>query len=302
MTFEQRLVKTAQQIAARLECVCHQLAAQGVPNRLNDALTHALLSGGKRLRPLLVLECAKVFGVDERHALETACAIECVHCYSLVHDDLPAMDNDRLRRGKPTVWTAYDEWSAILAGDALQSLAFELLAHENTHPDPAVRAQLVSGLARAAGAQGMAGGQALDLAADKRSEPLNPDAAHIKKLHAMKTGALIKFSCEAAAILAQDRVTQNERDAICTFGANLGFAFQVADDLLDVEGDVATVGKAVAKDTRAGKATLVSIVGVEATRASLADAVQKALDALAPFGERANTLRDAAKFVSERKR
>ncbi len=227
---------------------------------------------------------------------ETAAALECVHCYSLVHDDLPAMDDDDLRRGKPTVHKAFDEWTAILAGDALLTLAFELLAAPATHPDPGVRAELIAGLARASGTSGMAGGQCLDLEADKLGLPARPDLAHIERLQAMKTGALIGYACEAGAILG--RADAARRRALAQFGERLGAAFQIADDLLDVEGDADVVGKATGKD--AGKATLVSLLGVPAARERLGLLEAQAIALLEPFGADADILREAAHFVARR--
>jgi len=231
--------------------------------------------------------------------LTAAAAVELIHCYSLAHDDLPAMDNDELRRGRPTVWRAFDDWTAILAGDAMQALAFGCLASQDGHEDHHVRAELVAMLALASGAAGMVGGQALDLEADKLGQPADPDARHIRGLQAMKTGALIRVSCEMGAVLG--RADTGQRTALRSFGDHLGYAFQIADDLLDVEGDVATVGKAVAKDVEAGKATLVSLMGIEAARIELARTEAAAIDALAPFGAAADVLREAAQFVVRRK-
>ncbi len=269
------------------------------PDRLVAAMRHAVLGGGKRFRPFLVIESAALFGIEAEAAVDVAAAIELVHCYSLVHDDLPAMDDDDIRRGQPTVHRAYDEWTAILAGDGLLTLAFDILARPETHPDPQVRAELVLELARASGAGGMVGGQAIDLEADKRGEPQSPSLAHIRRLQAMKTGALIGFAARAGAILA--RATGNERSALLAYGDHVGFAFQIADDLLDAQGDAATVGKAVGKDAAAGKATTVSLMGLEAARAKLTEVEAAAIDALAPFGDRADVLREAARFVSRRR-
>lgn len=303
MTFTTRLAQSARLIDARLqEILQHTTAGHGgaesAPERLANAMRHAALAGGKRVRPFLVLECAALFGVPGAAALDAAAALEFIHCYSLAHDDLPAMDNDELRRGQPTVWKAYDDWTAILAGDALQTLAFEVL----TTPSPAVRpeaqARLVLALARASGAAGMVGGQAFDLAADKLGDPASPTAAHIRRLQAMKTGALITVACEMGAILG--RASDTETAALRTYGAALGLAFQIADDLLDAVGDAAIVGKAVAKDHAAGKATLVSLLGLDTARAELARAEADAIAALDVFGARADTLRAMARFVVQR--
>jgi len=232
--------------------------------------------------------------------MDTAAALECIHCYSLAHDDLPAMDNDVLRRGAPTVWKAFDEWTAILAGDALLTVAFEILSTPAVHQSASVRLTLISGLAKASGAAGMVGGQALDLEAERLGGGRALSVAEILHLQSLKTGALIRFACEAGAILGEAKA--DEREALREYGAQLGLAFQIADDLLDAEGDAATVGKAVSKDAAAGKATLVSLMGLDATRAELNRAEQAAIDALAPFGARAETLIEAARFVARRDR
>lgn len=242
-----------------------------------------------------MLESARLCGLTDEAALNAAAALECVHCYSLVHDDLPAMDDDDMRRGRPTVHKAFDEATAILAGDALLTLAFEIIADPATHPDPAIRCALALGLARGSGRAGMAGGQMLDLMAPGA----RPSEAEILRLQSMKTGALILFACEAGAILAHAEPAQ--RQSLRDFGTALGLAFQLADDLLDVNGDAAIVGKAVAKDKHAGKATLIALIGVQAARERLAEFQGQALDALAPFGADANMLAAAADFVTNRK-
>jgi farnesyl diphosphate synthase len=297
MPFTQRLERAAWATDAELSKLLNAEAAKGAPERLVAAMRHAALAGGKRLRPFLVIETASLFSLDAERALRTAAALELIHCYSLVHDDLPAMDNDDLRRGKPTVHKAWDEWTAILAGDGLLTLAFEVLAEPATHPDPAVRSALVVLMARGAGSAGMVGGQALDLAYDKLGEPKSPDLAHVTRLQGMKTGALIRVACEAGAILGQ--ATADQRAALVRYGEALGVAFQIADDLLDIEGDAAVVGKAVGKDQN--KATMASLLGIEPARARLQALKQEAIDVLAPFGARGDTLREAARFVVERK-
>ncbi len=271
------------------------------PARLVAAMRHAALNGGKRLRPFLTVEVASMFGVPRSQSLMTGAAIECIHCYSLVHDDLPAMDNDDLRRGKPTAHKAFDEATAILAGDALLTLAFDILARPQTHPDPGVRSELVLGLARAAGLGGMVGGQMLDLAAEGRFPdcPRPEDASAVGVLQAMKTGALIRFSCMAGVILGAADPAQ--RRAIEAYGAALGEAFQIADDLLDVTGDTATLGKAAHKDAAARKATLVAIYGPDKARERLDALVGEAVSALSAFGERAFFLAEAARFVANRR-
>ena len=298
MSFTQSLRRAAVDIEARLDVLVGQDSGGRFPLRLREAMRYAVLGGGKRIRPFLVIETAKVFGVPPLASIDAACTLECIHCYSLVHDDLPSMDNDEVRRGRPTLWKAYDEWTAILAGDALLTLAFEILARPETHADPSVRAELVLLVARASGAAGMVGGQVVDLEADKLGVPAVPSLAHIRNLQAMKTGALIRVACEAGAALG--RATTSESDALQRYGDALGFAFQIADDLLDADGDAATVGKAVGKDASAGKATLVSLMGIDAARAKLKEVETEAISSLAPFGSRAATLIDAARFVAQR--
>jgi farnesyl diphosphate synthase len=269
------------------------------PPRLVAAMRHAALDGGKRLRPFLVVETAALFGVARAGALMAGAALELVHCYSLVHDDLPAMDNDDLRRGRLTVHKAFDEATAILAGDALLTLAFDVMARTEVHEDARVRAALVLELARAAGLGGMAGGQMLDLAAEGRFEKKRTlGKSEIATLQAMKTGALIRFACRAGAILGQTDTDTQAR--VARYGTAIGQAFQIADDLLDVEGDAKTLGKAAGKDAAAGKATLVAGLGVDGARARLNELVAEANEALASFGAKADILRAAARFIAER--
>ncbi|HEY6699909.1 MAG TPA: farnesyl diphosphate synthase [Pseudolabrys sp.] len=270
------------------------------PARLVAAMRHAALDGGKRLRPFLLVETAAVFGSARSGALAAGAALELVHCYSLVHDDLPAMDDDDLRRGRPTVHKAFDEATAILVGDALLTLAFDVMARPDVHADPSVRIALVAELARASGIGGMLGGQMLDLAAEGRFEPKRGLRENeIATLQAMKTGALIRFACRAGAILGQaDTAARTDIDR---YGTAIGKAFQIADDLLDVEGDAKTLGKAAGKDAAAGKATLVAALGPDGARARLKDLVAQADGALARFGAKADTLRAAARFVAERR-
>ena len=272
------------------------------PKRLMDAMRHVALGGGKRLRPFLVVETGVLLGVPRARTLMAGAALECVHCYSLAHDDLPAMDNDDLRRGRPTAHKAFDEATAILAGDGLLTLAFDILARNETHPNPAVRAELVLALARGAGLGGMVGGQMLDLAAEGRFDggkvqKLGP--ADVKQLQAMKTGALLRFGCLAGAILGE--ANPKQREALDRYGSVLGEAFQIADDLLDVEGDAATVGKATGKDAAVGKGTFVSVLGLDQAKARLKALVGEAEDALSLFGRDGEILKMAARFVAERK-
>ncbi|MEQ1940826.1 polyprenyl synthetase family protein [Mesorhizobium sp. VNQ89] len=266
------------------------------PERLLEAMRYGVLNGGKRLRPFLAIESAALFGADRGAALRVAAAVECVHCYSLIHDDLPAMDDDDLRRGRPTVHRAFDEATAILAGDSLLTFAFDIVADEATALPAERRAALVLALARAAGIGGMAGGQALDLEAERR----RPDERGIITLQAMKTGALIRFACEAGAVAAG--ASSADRERLAEFGSAIGLAFQLADDLLDVTADAATVGKATGKDAVAGKATLVGLHGIDWARSQLGGLVSQARRLLEPYGDAAEPLASAADFIAHRKR
>ena len=260
-----------------------------------QAMRYAALGGGKRLRPFFVLQSARIFGVSGEPALRAAAAVEMIHAYSLAHDDLPAMDDDDLRRGQPTVHRQFDEATAILAGDALQTLAFEVLSGPATHPAGDVRADLVAVLAQASGAAGMAGGQMLDLnAADT-----GWDAAAVRHLQSMKTAALFAGASEMGAILGE--APADQRAALRAFGLNFGLAFQITDDLLDTTGDAAETGKAVGKDAAQGKATLVALEGVEGARAAAARFCQNAVDSLDLFGDKADLIRDVARTVTDRR-
>ena len=271
------------------------------PDRLLAAMRYAALSGGKRLRPFLVVESAALFDVPRPRALMTGAALECVHAYSLIHDDLPVMDNAPLRRGRPSTHAAFDEATAILAGDSLLTFAFDVLARPQTHPDALVRVALVANLARAAGLGGMAGGQMLDLTAEGRfgGAATVPDEAHIMQLQGMKTGALLRFACHAGGILGGADATA--RSALDRYGRALGQAFQIRDDLLDSAGDATVLGKPTGSDAAAGKATLVGRLGVNAARERLAALVAEAEAALFSFGAAAGILRQAARFVAERR-
>jgi farnesyl diphosphate synthase len=271
------------------------------PARLVKAMRYSSLGGGKRFRPFLVVECAALFEVPRQHALMAGAALECVHCYSLVHDDLPAMDNDDLRRGQPTAHRAFGEATAILAGDGLLTFAFDILSRLQTHPDPAVRIELVSALARASGLGGMVGGQMLDLAAEGRFDGNAPQRLgenEVRTLQAMKTGALLRFACEAGGMLGS--ATPLQRKALERYGSAVGQAFQIADDLLDLEGDPTLVGKSTGKDAVAGKATLVDVLGAAGAKARLKELVAEAEHALTPFGPGAAILIEGAKFVADR--
>jgi farnesyl diphosphate synthase len=266
------------------------------PERLvHEAMRYSTLDGGKRLRPFLAMQAASLFGVAEDAAIRAGCAVEMIHCYSLIHDDLPCMDDDDMRRGRPTCHRQFGEATALLAGDALLTRAFEVLAHPDTHPDPAVRCELVSALAHASGADGMVGGQMIDLRAGEFAQ----DMPAITRLQQMKTGRLIGFSCEAGAILG--KATSQARTALRNYAHDLGLAFQIADDLLDVEGDAAEVGKRVGKDEEAGKATFVSLLGIERAKAQADMLAGQAARHLDMFDERAAHLQAVARFVVERR-
>jgi farnesyl diphosphate synthase len=302
--FLQRLDAAAREIESVLEKLLSTAPVEGElsrPARLIEAMRYSSLGGGKRFRPFLVVESAALFAVARSRALMAGAALECVHCYSLVHDDLPAMDNDDLRRGQPTAHKAFDEATAILAGDGLLTLAFDILSRIDTHSDAAVRIDLVSSLARASGLGGMVGGQMLDLAAEGRfagNVPLKLDESSVRTLQAMKTGALLRFACTAGGILGSANAAQ--RKALERYGSAVGQAFQIADDLLDLEGDPALVGKQTGKDAGAGKATIVGILGAPGARARLKELVAEAENALAPFGKTAEILIEGARFVAER--
>lgn len=303
--FTRRLGAVATETETLLEHVLGSGALPGElarPPRLLEAMRYGALGGGKRLRPFLLVEAAALFGAARDGALLAGCALECVHCYSLVHDDLPAMDDDDLRRGRPTVHKAFDQATAILAGDALLTLAFDLMARDAVHADPAVRIALVLELARAAGIGGMAGGQMLDLAAEGRfgsGEPAALTEAQIRQLQAMKTGALLAASVGMGAILGGASAAQ--RTALASYGRALGAAFQVADDILDVEASPEQLGKATAKDQDKGKGTLVQALGLDAAKRERDGLSAAAVAALAGFGPEADGLRAAARFAAERK-
>jgi farnesyl diphosphate synthase len=268
---------------------------EGAEARVVEAMRYASLGGGKRLRAILVMESAALFGVDRSCAARVGAAVELLHAYSLVHDDLPAMDDDDLRRGKPSCHRAFDEATAILAGDALQTRAFELLADPDTHSNPEVRCELVLALAHAAGAAGMVGGQMIDMLA----EGTTLSEAEIIRLQALKTGRLLQFSAEAGAILG--RAAAPQRHLLAAYGRDLGAAFQIADDLLDAEGDAAEIGKPAGKDAAAGKATLVAVLGLERARVQAAALARQAAGHLESFGEQAALLRALATYVVARR-
>ncbi len=285
------------QVASVVEAALEALlpAPEGAEARLAEAMRYATLGGGKRLRAFLVMESSALFAVSQTCAARVAASVEMLHAYSLVHDDLPAMDNDDLRRGKPSTHKAFDEATAILAGDALQTRAFEVLAEPDTHSDPEARCELVAGLGAAVGARGMAGGQMIDMLAEGRTL----DGPAVTRLQALKTGRLIQFSAEAGAMLGRAALPQ--RHLLAAYGRDLGAAFQIADDLLDAEGSTEETGKTAGKDAAAGKATLVAILGAERARAQAELLARQAAGHLDGFGERAELLRAMASFAVTRR-
>jgi farnesyl diphosphate synthase len=287
------LARVAREVEDALEDLLPRV--DGAEARLVEAMRYSALAGGKRLRAFLAMETAALFSVDRRCAARVGAAIEMVHAYSLVHDDLPAMDDDDLRRGKPSCHRAFDEATAILAGDALQTRAFEVLAEPDTHSNPEARCELVAALALAAGARGMAGGQMIDMV----SEGQALSAEQITRLHALKTGRLIQVSAEAGAILG--RAASAQRHLLAAYGRDLGAAFQIADDLLDATGTTEETGKTAGKDQAAGKATLVSVLGVERARAQAEALANQAASHLESFGARAALLRELAGYVVSRR-
>jgi len=298
--FAKRLDKTADDTEALLgrllaDDILHDEIAR--PKRLMDAMRYSSLGGGKRLRPFLVVESAAVFGVPREAALLAGAALECIHCYSLIHDDLPAMDNSDLRRGRPTLHKKTDDATAILAGDGLLTLAFDIITRDEIHRDANVRLLLTRALARCAGIGGMVGGQILDLAGEGRFGDREP--VDVARLQQMKTGALLRYGCIAGAILGQ--ATQKEYQALDDYGRALGEAFQIADDLLDVEGDAAALGKPSGQDAAMGKTTFVTQLGLEGAKQRVRDLLARADSAVSIFGERAAVLQAAARFVAERK-
>jgi farnesyl diphosphate synthase len=298
--FTKRLDTTADETEALLEKLLSDSPLPDEiarPKRLMDAMRYSSLGGGKRLRPFLVVGSSAVFGVPRDAALLAGAALECIHCYSLIHDDLPAMDNSDLRRGRPTLHKTTDDATAILAGDGLLTLAFDIITRDEVHKDPAVRLLLTRALARAAGIGGMVGGQLLDLAGEGRFGDRGPvDVARVQQ---MKTGALLRFGCIAGALLGQ--ASQKDYQALDAYGRALGEAFQIADDLLDVEGDAAALGKPAGADAALGKTTFVTQLGIDGAKKRVRDLLAKADEALSVFGTRGDVLRAAAHFVADRK-
>ena len=291
MSFQDALTRCAAETDVILDTL---LSPDASPSRrLVEAMRYAALGQGKRLRPFLVVESAALFGVPRSRSIRVGAALECVHCYSLVHDDLPAMDDDDLRRGKPTLHKAFDEAAAILAGDGLLTFAFEILAGEATHPDPQVRLALISGLARASGLAGMVGGQMLDIEAESG---IDSTLSGITLIQSLKTGALFKYACEAGAILGEA-----DPAPLRQYAEAIGLAFQIADDILDVESTPEALGKATQKDSGRGKATFVDLLGLASARAQAAILMEKAIASLTTYGERATTLKQAAEFMVQRR-
>jgi len=291
--FSTALGEAADRVTVALDALLPR--PDGPEKRLISAMRYSALGPGKRMRPFLLIECGRLVGADERALLRAACAVECIHAYSLVHDDLPAMDNDDLRRGRPTLHIAYDDATAILAGDALQTQAFAILADPETHPDAALRCDLIARLAQAAGARGMAGGQMIDMAIEAGEEA---EIGVITRCQRMKTGALIAFCAEAGPVLARsDRET---RTALEGYAHDLGLCYQIVDDLLDAEGDESLTGKRTRKDEGQGKATFVSILGVEGARERARHLAAQAKEHLADYGEDAKLLIQTVDYVLDR--
>lgn len=290
--FDQRLKEVADKVTVALDQLIPP--ASGPEADLMRAMRHAALANGKRMRPFFLLEAGAMFDAPEKSLLRAAAALECVHCYSLVHDDLPCMDDDDFRRGQPTVHKAFDEATAVLAGDALLTLAFKILASRETHPDAEVRALLIERLADSSGARGMVGGQMIDMLESDSPRDLNT----ITRMQRLKTGALISYATEAAGIIGHAR--EHERSALAGFSNDLGLAYQIADDLLDATGDEEAVGKALAKDQEAGKANFVTILGVEGARQRVQLLAEQAKEHLAIFREKANILLQSVDFVLDR--
>lgn len=296
MTTNAKLDEAISAAATAVEAMLEKYlpASAETEGQLVEAMRYAMFAGGKRLRPFLVMLTANLFGVPKERSLRVAAAVECIHCYSLIHDDLPAMDDDDMRRGKPTLHKAFDEATAVLAGDALQAMAFEILSDDKTHPEPNTRLELVRTLAHASGMHGMVGGQMIDLTA----EHAELEVGEITRLQQLKTGALIEWSAMAGAILG--RASDHQRHLLLTYARDVGLAFQIADDLLDHEGAANDVGKATGKDAERGKATFVSLMGAERARKQASILVDQAMGAVDEFGDKALLLKALAQYMVER--
>lgn len=296
-SFEKRLLEAADRVTVALDALLPRSPSK--ETQLLSAMRYASLAGGKRMRPFLTLEAGRLFDADEKALLRAAVAVECIHTYSLIHDDLPCMDNDDMRRGQPTVHKQWDEATAVLAGDGLLTFAFEVLADPDTHADPQMRCLLITGLARASGPQGMVAGQMIDMLGAGGGESIEADMASVTRMNRLKTGALISFAVDAGALIGAAR--EDQRQALARYATDIGLAFQMADDLLDIEGSEDEMGKSVEKDADAGKTNFVTLMGADGVRARMRLLAAQAKGHLAIFGPRAKLLAEAVDFVIDRR-